>query len=168
MATAGSADKSRSKGYPVQKTEAEWKNELSQQQFHVLRQGGTERAFTGEYWDHKGHGAYTCAGCGHPLFHSDAKFKSGTGWPSYTSPIEPGAVESHQDTSFGMVRTEIRCATCGGHLGHVFPDGPPPTGKRYCINSASLKFQAQPETEPSKPASQPKKPGSKPAPKKPK
>lgn len=130
-----------SKTYPVQKSAEEWKKELTPEQYHVLRESGTERAFTGAYWNHKGHGTYTCAGCGQPLFSSSTKFKSGTGWPSYTEPVKAGAVEEHRDLAFQMVRTEVRCSSCGGHLGHVFPDGPPPTGLRYCINSAALDFQ---------------------------
>ena len=128
------------KKYPVQKTEAEWKKQLGPEAFRILRQGGTERAFTGKYWNHKESGVFRCAGCNQPLFDSKTKFKSGTGWPSYYEPINQKAVQTRDDTSFGMVRTEILCSRCGGHLGHVFRDGPPPTGLRYCVNSASLRF----------------------------
>jgi peptide-methionine (R)-S-oxide reductase len=126
--------------YAVKKTDDQWKKELSSDQFRILREKGTERAFTGAYWDHKEHGVYKCAGCGQALFSSDHKFKSGTGWPSYFQPIDAKAVVTESDTKFGMVRTEILCSRCGGHLGHVFEDGPEPTGLRYCVNSASLDF----------------------------
>jgi peptide-methionine (R)-S-oxide reductase len=120
--------------------EAEWRERLSPEQYHVLRQAGTERAFTGKYEKNKEAGLYKCAGCGLPLFSSDTKYESGSGWPSYYQPLEDSAVEEISDKSHGMVRTEVRCARCEGHLGHVFPDGPAPTGLRYCINSASLDF----------------------------
>jgi len=126
-----------------EKTDTEWQTELSPEQYRILRQGGTERAFTGEYWDHKEAGAYRCAGCGEPLFDSDTKFDSGSGWPSFTTPSKPDAVEEREDRSHGMLRTEVLCQTCGGHLGHVFPDGPQPTGLRYCINSGALKFESK-------------------------
>ena len=125
----------------IRKTEAEWREDLSPEQYHVLREGGTERAFTGRYESNKAEGLYRCAGCGTPLFSSGTKYNSGSGWPSYTAPVEADAVEELRDTSHGMVRTEVRCARCEGHLGHVFPDGPRDAGGlRYCINSASLDF----------------------------
>lgn len=126
--------------YEVQKTEAEWKKILTPEQYHILRRHGTERAFTGKYWDHHAAGTYVCAGCGKRLFSSRHKFDSGTGWPSFWQPIASGVLGSERDTKLGMVRTEVHCARCGGHLGHVFDDGPKPTGLRYCINSAALKF----------------------------
>jgi peptide-methionine (R)-S-oxide reductase len=122
-------------------TEAEWRERLSPEQYHILREAGTERAFTGKYEQNKAQGEYRCAGCGAPLFSSDTKYNSGSGWPSYTAPVAAGAVEELRDATHGMVRTEVRCAKCEGHLGHVFPDGPGPEGLRYCINSASLDFQ---------------------------
>jgi len=124
----------------VELTDAEWREKLTPEQYQVLRQGGTERAFTGKYEQNKQPGMYTCAGCGTPLFSSDTKYNSGSGWPSYTAPLEDQAVQELRDVSHGMVRTEVRCAKCEGHLGHVFPDGPGETGLRYCINSASLEF----------------------------
>lgn len=120
--------------------ETEWKQKLSPEQYRVLRQGGTEPAFTGILNDNKAPGEYHCAGCGALLFTSDAKFDSGSGWPSFIKPADNDAVVEHRDVSHGMVRTEVRCATCDGHLGHVFPDGPAETGLRYCMNSASLDF----------------------------
>lgn len=127
--------------YEVVKTPQEWKNILSDQEYYVLRESGTERAFTGAYWNHKENGVYTCKGCGTHLFESDTKFKSGTGWPSYYDVVSKENVELVSDKSLGMTRSEVRCGKCGGHLGHVFDDGPAPTGLRYCINSASLGFK---------------------------
>ena len=129
------------------KSDAEWRKQLTPQQYRVLRRKGTERAFTGKYYDHHERGTYRCAGCGSPLFRSEDKFDSGSGWPSYTRPAAEAAVAREEDRALGMVRTEVHCASCGGHLGHVFPDGPAPTGLRYCINSASLDFapEAGPE-----------------------
>jgi len=131
--------------YPVQKTDAEWREQLDQAHplaYQVARQAGTERAFTGAFWDHWDQGRYLCVGCGTPLFASDTKFDAGCGWPSYYEPLDNEVVERIVDHSHGMVRVEVRCKACGSHLGHVFPDGPEPTGERFCINSVSLKFKA--------------------------
>ena len=129
----------------INKTEAEWKEVLTSEQYYVLRQKGTERAFTGEYDKHFEKGVYKCAACDNVLFESDTKFDSGCGWPSFFTPLAKDRVIYKEDISYGMVRTEVMCAKCGGHLGHVFDDGPEPTGQRYCMNSVSLKFEKKEE-----------------------
>jgi peptide-methionine (R)-S-oxide reductase len=129
------------------RSDAEWKKILSPEQYEVLRRKGTERAFTGKYYNSKETGVYRCAGCGNPLFDSETKFDSGSGWPSYYQPVSEDAVDAAEDQSYGMTRTEVLCARCGGHLGHVFPDGPEPTGRRYCINSVSLDFEPRVKLE---------------------
>ena len=125
----------------ISKTDEEWRQQLSPAQYEILRNKGTERPFTGKYDGFKGKGTFTCAGCGAELFSSDTKFDSGSGWPSFWQPMAEGAVSEETDTSHGTVRVEVLCGSCDGHLGHVFPDGPEPTGQRYCINSASLDFE---------------------------
>jgi peptide-methionine (R)-S-oxide reductase len=125
----------------IEKTQKEWRQQLSDEQFEVARCGGTEPAFTGEYWDNHDPGMYRCVCCGEPLFDSQTKFESGSGWPSFYQPVDPNNVELLVDRTHGMTRTEVKCSKCGAHLGHVFPDGPRPTGRRFCMNSASLSFQ---------------------------
>lgn len=129
------------KTYDVNKSEEQWKKDLTPEQYHILREKGTEAPFTGEYAENKDKGMYRCAACGNPLFSSDTKFESGTGWPSFYQPMSKDSLEEETDSTLGMRRTEVLCAKCGGHLGHVFDDGPKPTGLRYCMNSASLKLE---------------------------
>jgi peptide-methionine (R)-S-oxide reductase len=125
----------------IEKSDAEWREQLTPEQYQVLREKGTERAFTGKYWNTKTPGTYLCAACGQELFSADVKYDSRSGWPSFTTPIDAARVEEHVDRSHGMARTEVTCGRCGSHLGHVFPDGPAPTGLRYCINSVSLDLE---------------------------
>lgn len=143
LSDAAVAKDEASEKQKIKLSEAEWRKRLTPEQFHVLREKGTERAFTGALVNNHADGMYHCAACGAPLFKSDTKFESGSGWPSFFEPLSAEAVELHEDSTHGMRRIEVTCAACGSHLGHVFPDGPNPTGERYCINSASLDFAKQ-------------------------
>lgn len=139
--TATNAQKGTTMSGKIVKSEAEWRAQLSPEAFHVAREKGTERAYTGKYWDNHEAGIYTCVGCGQELFTSETKFDSGTGWPSFFAPIAPDAVATETDSSYGMTRVEALCSRCGAHLGHLFDDGPEPTGMRYCMNSVSMEFR---------------------------
>lgn len=145
--TTATENRTTSRFEKITKSDEEWKKELSPEAYYILRQKGTERAFTGEYWDNKSTGIYTCAACDLDLFDSNTKFKSGTGWPSFYEPLQEDHITEDVDYNIGYKRTEVLCARCGGHLGHVFEDGPKPTGLRYCINSAALKFNPKSEVE---------------------